>query len=153
MVFGLWEGQIEIVLGRNNFKRGEKIEGKVVLHLNKPKKAKEFSLMFYGEKRKRTMVSPKIGSPHQAIRNVKIYEQKRVLDGEKEYAAGASTYDFSITIPNINEDDLKASFPFDPSKTIMIGDVKPQAPKWYLESSLSAPLSFDIKKKLEIVIE
>jgi len=50
MVFGIGEGNIEIVLPKMNYTYGEKINGKVVLTLNQPKNAKGLRIELRAER-------------------------------------------------------------------------------------------------------
>jgi len=144
MVFGFGEGKVDIILEKNNFNKGEKIKGKVVLELNKPKKAKELRIKLFAERE--TWRTDSKG--RRVKRKDTVYSFPLKLDGEKEYTS--KTYDFEITVPEMKEGELPEGAAGDALKAVAFLAGTPSAPRWYLEASLDIPMSMDIKKKVQI---
>lgn len=138
MVFGIGEGNVDIILEKSSFKAGEQIKGKVVLDLKGPKKAKELRIILKAEKEgyrdgKRTKRT--------------IHSAPITLDQEKEYPAGKKEYDFEFTLPTQGTDPGDG----------LVGDVvkaisfiSGSGIKWYLDASLDVPMSMDISKKIQL---
>jgi hypothetical protein len=139
MVLGIGEGKIEIVLEKQGFSSGEKLKGKVRLSLNQSKKAKELRVKFYGEKH--------VGSgKHHHVDY--LYQQEIKLDGEKEYPGGTSEYSFELQLP-APERPVQGEGVIAGVLGFLAGDPWAHV-KWYLDASLSLPMSFDINKKIQI---
>lgn len=151
MVFGLFEGEIEIKTDKTSYKPGEVIKGEVTLKLNQPKKAKELRVLFYGVcgRRMKYYRVDKSGSVHRSID--RIWEQSLSLDGEKEYSKGVSNYSFEVSLPQYTSPQV-SNISLGPLK-FDIGSPDPvKAAKWYLEASLNVSMEFDINKKIQITI-
>jgi hypothetical protein len=151
MVFGIGEGKIGVTLDKGAYKPGEKITGSVKLTLNSPKKAKGIRAVFYGEKQETRYSRGK-----KTTHTVRIYERSVTMGGDKEYPAGSSTYNFEITVPDI-ERPIEGG-----SSQGIIGGIISFAQKvidpvlalpWYVDVSLDLPLSFDISKKIRITLQ
>lgn len=144
MVLGIGDGKIELVLDKQAYSPGETINGKLVLHLNSPKKAKGLRVKFYGE-RKTTHYSGR----HHSHSVERIMEQEVSLDGEKEYQGGMREYPFQIKLPMLE----KPKPPMQGSGIIegvvnALASADPYSHvTWYLDASLNLPMSFDISRK------
>lgn len=139
MVLGIGEGKVEIVLEKQSFSAGETIKGKVRITLNQVKKAKELRIKFYGEKH--------VGSgKHHHVDY--LYPQEIRLDGEKEYPAGMSEYGFQLQLPR-PERPVQGEGVIAGVLGFLAGDPFANV-RWYLDASLSLPMSFDINKKMQI---
>ena len=143
MVFGFGEGKVEVILEKNNFKKGETIKGKVVLDLPKPKKAKELRVKLYAERE----VWKLSGGKRRKSKEV-MFSYPMKLGGEKEYVSGE--YEFEIMIPKTPEVEAPAGAAGEVLKAVSFLAGTPSAPRWYLETSLDIPMSMDIKKKVQI---
>lgn len=158
MVLGLFEGEIEIKTDKLDYLPGETIQGQVILNLKQPKKAKELRIMFYGElqhRERRVSYGPN-GKRHVDREEYKerLFEQSVILDGEKEYPQGISTYPFKITLPRFRftqKETRKISLgPI----TLDLSSLHPiKRVRWYLDASLNIPMSFDINKKIRINLQ
>ncbi len=143
MVFGFGEGKVDIVLDKTNFKKGETIKGKVVLELNKPKKAKELRVKLFAEREVWRTIKGRRTKKKEVM-----FSYPMKLDGEKEYTS--KTYDFEIMIPKTQEGEVPEGAAGEALKAVAFLAGTPSAPRWYLEASLDMPMSFDIKKKVQI---
>lgn len=144
MVLGIGSGKLEIILNKNNYLPGEKIAGKVILELNKPIKAKELRILFYGEYR--------TGGRKNRIR--RIYEVFDRLDTEKEYPQGIKTYEFSLTIPQIKRAEHSGEGIVNSVLKFVTESFDPiKQARWYVDANLDMPMAFDVRKKLQISLQ
>jgi len=143
MVFGFGEGKVDIILEKNNFNKGEKIKGKVVLDLPKPKKAKELRVKLYAMREAWKTIS---GKRRKSTEEIFSFPMK--LDGEKEYTSGE--YEFEIMVPELKEGELPGGAAGEALKAVAFLAGTPSAPRWYVEASLDIPMSVDITKKVQI---
>ena len=155
MIFGFLRGRIDVFLEKYNFSVGETIEGKVLIDLKKPIKAKQLKIGFYGLKIFTERVQTQKGTETRTRKEF-IHKFEMPLDGEKEYLKGE--YFFEIKIPeNIQVEPKK---PKEGIFSILLkgAQVLSEAAgitsrtKWYLEATLEIPMAFDIKKKVSINI-
>jgi uncharacterized protein (DUF2384 family) len=161
MVFGIGEGKIDIILDRTSYSLGDTINGKAVLTLNSPKKAKELRLRFWEERTVRRNVTSHGAqgtSTRSANANEMIYEMKLTLEGEKEYTGGE--YQFQVKIPGLQEkqpndlvggnaEGVKTAIETVANIAQEFG-VAPAPVRWYIQVSLDLPMSLDINKKVQI---
>lgn len=140
MVFGIGEGKIEITTEKPSYMQGELLKGKVKLELNSAKKARQLRVQFYGERR--------TGSG-KSSRMEKTFLQELVLDGEKEYPAGARDYDFQFQLPTIPKlAQSQGSGIIDVAVNMLASFADPfSSTKWYLDASLDVPMGIDVNKK------
>ena len=148
-MFGFGKGNLEIQINKLNFSPGETIDGNVLLKLNKPVKAKELSIRFYGDERVPRMTHK--GRP--STKTIIVYEFKQSLDGEKKYPANEELiYPFKIKIPpNVP----RQTAPHDAIGTVLQTAQLLSGARgvcWYLVSNLNIPWAFDIDKKVQITI-
>lgn len=140
MVLGLFEGSINIKIEKTSYLPGEIIKGEVTLKLDKPKKAKELRIMFYGQYHTRH---------GKRRRTERIWVQTHSLSGAIEYPAGTSTYSFEIQIPQHTQPQ---------SQTITLGSISipvgmsdpVKRATWYLNASLDVSMEFDVNKTMQI---
>jgi hypothetical protein len=163
MVFGIGEGKTDIILDKTSYSLGDTINGKVVLTLNSPKKAKELRLRFWGERNVREMISEYDSKSHTFVKRPKnhtgvVYEMKLTLDGEEEYSGGE--YQFQVKIPGLqgkqpndlvggNAEGVKTAIEAVANIAQEFGMV-PSPVRWYAQASLDLPMSLDINKKVQI---
>lgn len=152
MVFGLFEGSIEIALKKYNFGFGETIEGTANLKLSKEKKARRVVVTVLAEK-KVTRYDSK-GS-HTSTET--LFSQEAVLDGEKTYTPPGASYDFKIQLP-------PQGFQSAPSMNGALGTAVKAAQffasssfasqvYWFVEAKLDVPMGIDIGKKVQITVQ
>jgi len=159
MIFGLGRGKIDIHLEKFNFSLGETIKGKVSFELKKPIQAKQLRITLAGLKTTTYPDTTPDNISHSETEKNFIYKFDMPLDGKKEYLKGE--YPFEIKIP---ADILQStSLPKEASGGAL-GTVLKAAQilstmrgttsriEWYIETSLSIPGTFDIKKKININI-
>jgi hypothetical protein len=140
MVFGIGEGKIDIVLGKNSFHPGDTIKGKLILELNSPKKAKELRVSIVGERKVYRRGKRKTET---------VYRAPVVLGREKEYKSGE--YDFEIAVPDMKHGQAPDGIAGELVKAAsFIGGPTPV--RWYLDAALDIPMSMDISKKLDLNI-
>lgn len=160
VVFGIGEGSIEIYLDKGEatpedalkgkeaylekttYLPGETIRGRLVLKLNKPKKAKELRIRL--QRDIKTTGRNHKGHPTHSTKTV-LYSQI-ILGGEQEYSSGEYTFEIKIP-PEI----------FPPSiGVILLGAVLKKAEtdtmKLDLEAALSLPMSLDITRKTIVIV-
>jgi hypothetical protein len=99
----LSRGKINIAIQKTNYAPGDTISGNVALTLRKPAKAKDMSIFLIGEEITwggggiLQLISSR-GSLSISRERRPIYDDKQLLDGEKEYSEGQE-YHFEIKIP------------------------------------------------------
>ncbi len=150
---GFGKGKIEILVDKYNFSPGDTINGKVVLKLKKPQKAKSLKIVFIGEK---TTYETEYTNnhPRSSTHTHRIYDFTQPLDGEKEYSTTETTYNFKIKIStNILERSIQES-PLANTiiKSLQILSNQNAQISWYLIAFLEIPLGIDVTKKLQINI-
>lgn len=97
-------GSISLEIDKVDYKLGEIIKGKIKLNLKKPVEAKALNVRIeavLGEARYNIGGS----GVHSDQSSRKIFEQTKIVEGEKLYSAGENLYDFEIKLP----DNLNAS--------------------------------------------
>lgn len=144
MVFGIGEGKIEIMPEKMNYSYGETVKGKVKLELKAPKKAKELRIMLTGE-RSAPSLGRRRGTERQTVHSFKL-----VLDGEKEYSSGE--YDFEIKLPAMPTAKRPEGVAGTLTDVAQVLGAVPGPIRWYLDASLSMPMSLDITKRVQINI-
>jgi hypothetical protein len=150
MVFGLFEGGIELLTDKTSYVFGDVVTGKIRLKLKQPKKANALELRFYGEKSKGVSIS--IGPSQKRTESnatERINDVRITIDGEKEYFN--QEYPFEFTLPKQNPVGLPES---ELAKTAMQvvsafsgGTINV---KWFLEAHLDIPMSIDINKRIQL---
>jgi hypothetical protein len=148
MVFGLFEGSMELKLNKMAFAFGETIEGTASLKLSKEKKARRVVVTVFAE-RKTTNYSNKGASTDLE----RIFSFETVLDGEKNYLPPGADYPFKIQLPAQNP------LPKLPQFNGLLGQLATYANEmaqgsvsWYVEAKLDVPMAFDISKKIQIMV-
>ena len=147
MVFGLFEGGIELLTEKTSYSFGETVKGKIRLKLKQPKNAKALELRFWGEV---TQTTVQFGSSTDTKQQKRIVSEVRVaLDGEKEYFN--QEYPFEFALPKRDAHELN-----DALKTI-VGVAQTLTggfpnTKWFLQARLDVPMSLDINKTMQLNI-
>lgn len=145
MVLGIGEGSIEIVLDEGQkFEPGQAIKGKLRLELKERKKASKIRIEFYGEVKKRERNIE--GEYEDVLR--KVHLRSKTLEGELEYPAGMSEYEFEIKLPDVKARERKGDI-----LGKIIDFIMPDPlwkTKWFLDASLEIPMSFDINRKMQV---
>ena len=148
-MFGFGQKQIDIILEKLNFSRGETIRGRVVLNLKNSTRAKALKVGLIGEKtvRGERFVS---GRKRTTRRKVTFFNFEMPLDGEKEYLQGE--YTFEMKVP---ADAAQQSFPSGLAgnvlKTISILGGESSI-TWYVIAKLDIPMRFDVDTRVKINI-
>lgn len=153
MVFGLFEGKIELMLERYNFSYGDTIKGKLNLQLNKPKKARQLRVSLVCQETVRS-TSLRRGGVSSTSETHDIYRFNLPLGGEKEYS-GTGEYDFELKVPQPS--GLQGQMPkLEGLAGAFVGAAMaaagPRFVKWFVDASLDVPMSFDINKKADITV-
>lgn len=165
MVFGIGEGKMDITLEKPSYVSGELMKGKVVLSLNQTKKAKSLTVQFYGEyfetvtgyehvPGKPGMTRP---TSHRVAR--RMYEQKLALGAEQDYPAGTKEYEFQFQLPTLapatQAPQVQTGGVLGALENVALAGAAARmdpmiTARWYVESWLDMPMSFDIRKKVQI---
>jgi len=147
MIFGFGKGKIEVILEKYNYSRGEIIEGKIILKLKKPIRAKKLKVGLRGEK-----ITREIGEKRPEQKKTFIFNFEMPLDKEKEYFKGE--YNFEIRIPkNVLQNVLAPKSAIGSVlKGIQILSGRETRVNWYIIAYLDIPSGFDISKKVQINI-
>lgn len=142
MVLGIGEGNLNIEIDRKEFKEGEKIKGILDLKLNSPKKAKELRVRLIGERYAWVNGNRK----KQTIRFSEV-----TLGGEKKYDSGI--HNFELEVPNNIYPKEHGGIMGTMVSMFMMFGLTAHSTKFYVEGTLSLPMSLDIGKKIEIKIK
>lgn len=152
MVFGFFEGKIELITDKTNYAKGETINGKIILDLKKEKQAKELRLLFMGERVVRsTRMTPKGVS--SSTQRIPIHRFETVIDGDKIYPVGKTEYSFSIQIPSQSSQQQMPGGAF--GSVLKIAEALSGAGgriEWSLQASLNVPASADVTKRIQVNI-
>ena len=157
MVFGLGEGKMDLQIPKTSFARGETIQGKAILELNKPKKAKRLVVILTATREERRTTINSRGQRMQSNRTITLYSNEAVLGEEQEYPSGKREYEFSIQAPNqgfeanARQPEGALGAIAGVAQTLGMGTTISPV-KWVLTAKLDLPLSFDISKAVQISI-
>jgi hypothetical protein len=149
MVFGLFEGSIELQLDKTNLAFGETVHGKLNLKLKKEKQARQLRVRLEAIQTQRTMSSK--GSRTQ---ETVIYSTEAILDGEKTYMPPGQEYEFSIqapartALPAQIEGGIGTAI-----KAVQMLSGMQSYTKWYINASLDIPGGMDINKRVQISVQ
>ena len=155
MAFEFLRGKIDLILVKFRFSPGESIEGKVLIDLKKPIKARQLKIGFYGLKIFTERVQTQKGTETRTRKEF-IHKFEMPLDGEKEYFKGE--YFFEIKIPEDIQVEPKMpkegilSILFKGAKVLSEAAGITSRTEWYLEATLEIPMAFDMKKRMKINI-
>ncbi|MCX6798902.1 MAG: hypothetical protein NTW59_02270 [Candidatus Diapherotrites archaeon] len=151
MVFGLFEGSIELRLNKTNFFFGETIEGTLALKLKKPKDARQLRVSIVAE-RETTQYS----GGKRSTRIDTIFKSDNVVDGEKTYLPPGGEYPFKVQLP------ASSAIPQAPQfesavgtaiKVVQALSMQNTRMKWFVDASLDIPKGIDINKKVQITVQ
>lgn len=145
MVFGFFEGGLELRVNGTSFSPGQKITGTVVVNPDKPKQARELRVLFYGE------IMTRSGRHHNIQR---ILQTRQIISGEKMYSRGES-FDFELTLPQPLEFQAPDNAVGDAIAAIQLiaASMVPAQPRgWFVHATLDIPGSADLNKRAQITI-
>lgn len=157
MVFGLFEGSIELRVDATTVKCGEPFTGKLKLKLKKMKKARQLRVRLIAVQTQRTGGIALIG-PSQRGKSTKqesiIFSAETIVDGEKEYMPPGGDYDFKILAPAQSSllAELGGSVGTALKAVQMLSGVQNYT-KWYLEAALDIPGGMDISKRVQVSVQ
>lgn len=136
MVFGLFEGKLEVFPDKTTYAVGEKITGRMRLTCNKPLAAKQLRIEFYGEVPSRDRDSDTTD---------RVFNTAALVSGEMEYS-GTKDYAFEITVPQNCVQPKGKGF------LGALGGMFNVTPKFFLHGSLDMPMKFDINSRVKLNI-
>jgi len=156
------KGKIDVTIGKTGYAPGDTVSGSVVLALKKPVAARELSISLIGEHvTTRTTASMRSGSMSTQQQQMRVYDFKQRLDGEKEYGPGQE-YRFEMKIPadilsvgpQIQEVEGKLGQVLKVAQTAaaLTGRIPSQRVKWYLLAKLDVPRGLDVTRKVDVTI-
>jgi hypothetical protein len=148
MVLGIGEGNINIVVDRTSFQRGETITGKVVLTLKQPKKAKGLRISLIAERDAYRHDSKGRRTKHTET----VFSNPLRLGDEKEYPTGETSYDFKLTVPDMGGSQQPSGVLGSVVGALAAMAANSSPIRWRLDASLDLPMSFDINRKLSITV-
>lgn len=131
MVFGMSEGDIDIVLGPSTFTPRETINGKVKLKLSKPVQARSLKVEFYGEVER--------GNKYE-----RVFRVEQRLGEERIYKNG-DVFDFSLTMPE-QAKPPEAQGTFGSIQDLFV----PKPKNWYVHAQLDIPMAPDINARISV---
>jgi len=144
-MFGFGKGKIDLQVEKTGFAFNESIRGKVRLELSKDVKAKGVFVALLATRENRTTTYSG-GRASTQSHTETLYEDKRQLDGEKEYLAMAYNYDFEIIAPTGDRFQAPGGILGGLSK-IFSSPIQ-----WQLIAKLDVPGGFDVSKKVKISV-
>lgn len=140
MVFGIGAGKIEVFLTKQSYLPGEEAEGKIILNLKKPIKARMLKIGLYSYSRPAiSLGNSRKGnsSTHNLIHEIQLL-------GEKKYES--EEFEFKFPIP------LRLQFQSGVLGQIEAFSAKISQKSYYLKTTLDLPMAFDINKTTPLVI-
>lgn len=154
MVFGLFEGGIELRLNKTNFAFGETAEGTLSLKLKKEKQARHLVVSVIAEKQETQYRKGTSFTMSSSNNTCILFKTDAILDGEKTYMPPGGEYQFKIQIP------AQAALPQELGGTLgtalkamqFLGGKTSQI-KWFIAGTLDIPKGIDISKKVQISVQ
>ena len=140
MVFGLFEGGMELLTDKTSYSFGETVTGVIRMKLKQPKKAKALELRFWGE----TTGSSK-GKP--SAKTNRINYVSTPIKGEQDYFNEEIRFEFALP----KKQEMPDFGSLGNAIAGMANALAPK-PKWFLEAHLDIPMSLDIGKKIQLNI-
>ncbi len=142
------KGKIVIELSKYDYSPGDTINGKVILKLKKPVKAKSLEVGLIGISES-TSYNRTGKRASRTNRSDFAFEFEKPISGEKDYS-GETGHNFNILIPkNILTKPEGTAGTLIKTAQILSGNITNI--KWYVTASLNIP-GFDIYKKVQINI-
>ncbi len=134
MALGIKQGSINIILPKTDFSPGQKINGKIQLHLPNPTPARNLRIEFYGE----------LKAGNELTRGFFVSD----IVSEKESYTDQEEFDFALQIPP----DLftKPTFSIT-GKFLDLSNIKLY--DWFISATLDIPKKLDITNRLRINLE
>ena len=159
MVFGLFEGSIELRPDKINFMFGETAEGTLALKLKKPKDARQLLVSIVAERETTRHTTSSRGGTTRQTYTETLFKADNVIDGKKTYMPPASEYRFKIQLPDRNvipqgPQQVQGSGLVNTlvNTAIAVSAANQKPVKWYLKAALDAP-GIDISKKVQISVQ
>ena len=151
MVFGLFEGGIDLVVDKLNYSFVEKINGKILMKLKESKQGKALWLHFWGEYE--TFNVNKKGEREQKL--IKIQQTSLQISGEKHYFN--EEYPFEFVIPpspfsSQNPQQLTGVLKNVVGVMQAFTPSNPRTVRWFLQAQLDVPMSVDFRKQVQLNI-
>lgn len=162
------KGKMELQLEKLSFSFGDTIKGKVKMQLKKPVKARGVNVSLYAIQRTTRGTGPGItfgsgmsfgsgsgfgNSRGSRTEELRIFDFKLPLDGEKEYGIQPYEYDFEIKIPLMNQAAVPPQGIIgDVAKVMSLLSSRASVVSWYIDASLDIPMGFDVSKKVQLNI-
>ena len=131
MVFGISEGEIEIILGPTTFTPQETINGKLKLRIPKTITAREIRVEFYGEVERGSKVE-------------RVFKVLQKLGGERAYKDG-EVFNFSLPIP-AEATPPEAQGTFGAVRDLFV----PKPRNWFVHASLDIPMMPDVNSRISV---
>ncbi|MFA5050400.1 MAG: sporulation protein [Candidatus Micrarchaeia archaeon] len=136
MVLGIGAGKIDLILNKTAFLPGEEIEGKIILNLKKPIKARELKVTLYSKERS-------ISNKKNTIKTKNIHSIK--VSGGLEYSSGE--FDFKLPIPSALQFQNGILGQIQSFASMVSGT------EYYIKATLDLPMATDINSNTKIIIE
>ncbi|MFH0836071.1 MAG: hypothetical protein V1834_02805 [Candidatus Micrarchaeota archaeon] len=151
MVFGLFEGGIEVMTDQTNYKWGDKVTGKIRMKLKGPKKAKALELRFYGVKSGGVKVSAK--GVENSKDTQRIAEVRVPISGEQEYHQEEIPFEYQLPAQNpMGAMGSGAAATAMQAASLLTGG-RGYSMKWFIEAHLDIPMSVDISKSIQLNVQ
>lgn len=162
MVFGFFEGSIDILLPKTLFAFGEIIDGKLVLKLKNEKKGRQLKLTLLATRevtQTKTTFKKGVSSSYTDTDIETVFTADFIIDGEKSYLPPGAEYPFKIQLPASNvlpqaPQQVQGSGLMNTvmNATIAMAAANQRPVKWFLKGTLDVP-GIDINKQVQISVQ
>lgn len=144
MVFGLFEGGLDLTVDKANYRFGEMVTGIITCQLKERKEANALKVHVYGEQSRTTMTSKGVRRT-----TVKVYDGVVEAAGKQSYQD--EQYKFEIALPPnpANQAPQGTAGALMGALDSLSGGMK-GAIRWYVEAHLDVPMAIDFRKKKQI---
>jgi len=153
MVFGLFEGNVDMVLPTVNYRFGERLKGTVNVKLKEPKTADALMVHLYGEQQQKS-TEIRQGRAVDRYDVVRVFQTDLPLAGKQSYKD--QSFPFEIQLPADPNPRTTLEAPKDLMGAMVLAMTQPRyapaaAPiRWFVEAHMDLPMAFDIRKKVQI---
>jgi len=166
MVFGFFEGSIELQLDKTNLAFGETLHGKLNLKLKKEKKARQLRVTIkavkavtqYGKRSGVRVMGQPVGS--NSNQGEVVFSTDAILDGEKTYLPPGGEYEFRIQVPqkSVMPQSGLPELAGNLGKAVQVAQMlsgfgMSAQIKWFVEGVLDIPGGVDISKRLQVSVQ
>ena len=154
MVFGFFEGGVEITLDKINFAFGETATGKLSLKLKKEKKARELRVRITAVKKTTQYGKTAKGGTSRSDQEQILFQNAVKVDGEKVYSPPGAEYDFKIQVPqkSVLPPEIGGNLGTALKAVQFLGGQSSQI-KWFIEATLDVPGGRDFSKRIQISVQ